>query len=310
MVKKVQGRGPGPLERKFRWTDWLLVFLADEPEATVEEYLASCRKDFTITKQHERMAKRLTENPYFQAWLDDHRRELGVDPEEVKQMSAEDLVRLDRLIWRTAPEFKQHLLLQCKHLSLSPAWRDFIESMVLFNEGSAGYHDLVDIVGCWLDPESHMLTIKVRVEGFLKKEIADRLWSNVKWAKGELFGRTDFRLHDVAFEELDKRCLFLILVKFEGYTETEGSDMLDRYNETGIIDDSIRRVYPDVAEEKLREFLDGLVKEGMEYDDIHTIVKNNVARLELTAVDKSLFGDWYRFWHLYLDEGQFNWPLR
>jgi hypothetical protein len=278
------------------------------PEGTVEDYLRWCREQFEITEQYKRMAKRLMENPYFQAWLDDHRHELDVDPQVVRQMSAEDLVRLDRLIWRTAPDFKQHLLLQCKQLSVSPAWRDFIESMVLFNEGSAGYHDLVDIVNCWLDPESHMLTIKVRVERFLKKETGPRLWSKVKWAKRELFGRKDFRLHDMDFEELDQRRLFLVLVAFEGYTETEVSDMLDRYDNTGMIHESIRRVYPDKAEEKLREFLDGLVKEGVEYDDIHTVVKNNVARLELTAVDKSLFGDWYRFWHLYLDEGQFNWP--
>lgn len=309
MVRKIDGPGPRPPKAKLSWTAWLMKYLEDEPDASVEDYLAWCRKTFDLKEQYRRMVNNLVANPYFQAWLRDHRQRLDVDPELIKGMSAEELARWDRLVYLTTPELWQHLLLQCQQLSLSPAWIEFIQCMVLFGDGSPAYHGLLDIVNCWLDPDSHMLTIKVRVEHLLKKEeTGARLWAKVRWAKRQLFGRDEFRLHEVDFGELDKRHLFLVLVEFEGYTETEVFHMLDRYEETGTIDESIRRVYPAVSEEKLRRFLDDLVRLGFGYDDIHTTVKNNAARLGLKPIDPSLFGDWYRFWHFYLDEGQFNWP--
>jgi len=299
VIRKVDSRGAGPPERKLRWWGWLLEFLQDHPDATVEDYLEWCRSRFSriIIGQCKRKEKWLVGNRYFQAWIDDHRRRLDVDPEVVKRMSGQELAQWDGAIEFTAPDFRQQLVLECMQLSLSPAWMGFIESMILFDEGSAGYPFLSDILGWSLNTDLHVLTIKVRVESYLtSKETGRRMWGKVKLAKSILFGREVPRLHDLDFEELDRRDLFLVLVEFDGYTGTQVAQMLANYRESDIIHESIRQVYPDVPEEKLTEFLEELVAEALTYDDIHTIAKNYAARLGLEPSDKSPGGAWSLAW--------------
>lgn len=276
MVIKRDGFRNQPPEVKSKWADWLSCFLESSPEATVEEYLRWCRETFPLSEYRTRLAKRVEKNPRFKWIISVHRSCLGVHSKALRSMSAKQLRKSDIFQLREEPWYPQLVLDDCKRFFLSPAWRDFVESHVLFEEGSAG-HALLQtaLVDYGISGDTGLVTIAFAIDLYVDMDEIKRAAS---WAVAEgqryLHGVAGSKLRSLEFYELDLRYLFFELADRykKGYNEIIA--MVKRCQRTGIIDPTIRRVYPHKTEEEIAKFLRGLTSYDLSYEGVHSAVRH------------------------------------
>jgi len=277
---------PEPPKLKHRWVDWFTDYLRGSPEASVQDYLAWSRGEFPLSDHRKRLAKRVEGNPHFKRMVANHRQFLGAEPDVIRAMSGSQLYENPILWLRGEPGYREALLWQCELLSLSPAWQDFIESHVLFAEGSAGHHLLQGpIVRYWTDHSTRLLTITLAIDRWVDMdEIKSAISLVIDEAQEELYGVKDSKLRPLDFYEPDDRYLFYELADEYGKSRTEIIAIVRDSRRTGKIDPTIREVYPDKSDEELAKFLRGLSWVSLTYDGVHSAVRHTRDRLALQEV--------------------------
>lgn len=281
MVKKVDGP-VGPPKVRSQWVDWLLHFMDESPGGGVEDYLRWCRGRFRRSGYRMRLAKRVEANPHFKRMIAVHRSCLGVDSEVVRSMSGKQLLESDIFQLREEPWYPQVLLDDCKRFSLSAAWRDFVESHVLFNEGSAGLALLqTPLVDYTTSRGTGLVIIAFAIDVCTDvKEILQATSWVVSEGQRYLYGAAGSKLRPLDFCEFDARHLFHELVESHGKTYNEIIEMTKRSRRTGRIHPAIREVYPDKTDEEIAKFLRGLTSYDLSYEGVHSAVRHTRDRFK------------------------------
>lgn len=277
MVIKRDGFGTQSPRVKSRWRDLFRCYMQLSPEASVEDYLRSCRDDFSPSKYYRsRLAKRVEASPYFKRMVIVHRCALKVKPDVIRSMSAKRFRESEMFELGEAPWYREVLLDACKRFSLSPAWQDFVESHVLFQEGSAGYALLRSpVVDYRTSRETGLVMIALAIDVYVDmSEVRGPISPIVAEAQKALYGVAGSKLRSLGFYELDVRPLYYELAVTYGKSYREIIAMVKRCRRMGMIDPTIRQVYPDKSEEEIAEFLRKLSDFYLTYEGVHSAVRH------------------------------------
>lgn len=283
MVIKTDGFRTNPPKVRSQWVDLLSCFLDESPEGSVEDYLSWCRDTARLSAYRSRLVKRVEANPYFKQTVAAYRCFVGVEPEAMRSMSARWLQESDILDRRGELWYREMLLGGCKRFSLSAAWQDFLESHILFNDGSAGYALLRSpVVDYGTSRETGLLIIAYAIDVYVDmSEVREPISPIVTEAQKALYGVAGSKLRSLDFYELDVRYLFYELVETYGKSYNDIIAIVKRYRRTGMIDPAIRQVYPHKSEEKIAEFLRKLSDFYLTYEGVHSAVRHTRDRLKL-----------------------------
>lgn len=283
MVIKTDGFTRQPPKVKSRWLDSLSDFLELSPEGTVEDYLRWCRDTFTLSEYRTHLAERVVASVDFKRMLMVYRCGLGVKPEVIRSMSAKQFCESDMFQLREQPWYSQLILDACNRFSLSPTWQDFVQSHLLFNEGSAGHALLkTPVVDYGISRSTGLVMIAFAPDVCVDMNEIKRATA---WVVSEgqrcLYGVAGAKLRPLEFYPLDERYLFYILADMYMKSYNEIISMVKRSQKTGTIDPTIRHVYPDKSEEEIAEFLRRLSPFYLTYEGVHSAVRHTRASLAL-----------------------------
>jgi len=282
MVIKRDGLGTQPPRVKSRWRDLFRCYMELSPEGTVEDWLQWFRDNLSPSEHRTLLAKRVEASPYFKRMVILHRCALKVKPDVIRSMSAKEFAESEMFELGEAPWYREVLLDACKRFSLSSAWQDFVESHVLFEEGSAGYALLKSpVVDYGTSRETGLVTIAFAIDVYVDmSEVRGLISPIVAEAQKYLHGVAGSKLRSLEFYELDERLLYHELALTYGKSYREIIAMVRRYRRTGMIDPTIRQVYPHKSEEEIAEFLRKLSDVYLTYEGVHSAVRHTEDRFK------------------------------